>query len=227
MEKEVTDRSRLRLLIADDHAIFGEALRVFLEKHYSVVGVVTDGCAMVQEALRLRPELVLVDIGMPLLNGLDAARRIKRQAPNIKFVFLTMRDDSNLAAAALDLGATGFVLKMSCGQELLKAIAHVLRGQSYLTPKLRAEDWVESKARARQFSVELTPRQREIVQLYAEGWSIKQIAGLLNLSDKTIEFHKHHIMESFDLKNNAALVLFALKRGLVTIDRPEFLYHGE
>jgi DNA-binding NarL/FixJ family response regulator len=217
MEKAAKDRSRLRLLIADDHAIFAETLRVYLEKQqYSVVGTVTNGCAMLQEALALRPEIVLVDIGMPLLNGLDAARRIKRQAPDIKFVFLTMHDDSNMAAAALELGPIAYVLKHSCGQELLKAIEHVLRGQPYLTPKLRAQDWVETKARARQFSMELTPRQRDVVQLFAEGRPIKQIAGLLNLSEKTIEFHKHHIMESFNLQNNAALVLFALRHGLIS-----------
>jgi DNA-binding NarL/FixJ family response regulator len=216
MEKAATERSRLRILIADDHAIFAETLRVYLEKQYSVVGVVTDGCAMVREALALRPEVILVDIGMPLLNGLDAARRIKEQAPNFKFVFLTMHDDSNMAAAALELGPIGFVLKHSCGQELLKAIEHVVRGQSYLTPKLRAQDWVQTKARARQFSTELTARQRDVVQLFAEGRPIKQIAGLLNLSEKTIEFHKHHIMESFNLQNNAALVLFALKHRLIS-----------
>ena len=119
--------------------------------------------------MRLRPDVIVVDVGMPLLNGLDAARRIKEQAPNIKFIFLTMREDPNLAAAALELGPIGFVLKHSTGQELLKAIDHVLHGKPYITPKLRAEDWVATKARARQFSRKLTPRQREIVQLFAEG----------------------------------------------------------
>ena len=154
---------------------------------------------------------------MPLLNGFDAARKINVQAPNIKFVFLTMRDDPNLAASALELGPIGFVLKHSLGEELLKAIDHVLRGKSYLTPKLRAGDCIETKARERQFSKEMTPRRRGIVQLLGEGRSIKEIAGLLDLSEKTVEFHKHHIMKAFNLESNAALVLFALERGLISL----------
>ena len=208
----------LRFLIADDHAIFAEALRTYLEKTYTVIGVVLDGRAMVAEAMRLQPDVIVVDVGMPLLNGLDAARRIKEQAPNIKFVFLTMHDDPNLAAAALELGPVAFVLKHSTGAELLKAIDHVLHGKPYLTPKLRADDWVETKARARQFSKEMTPRQRDIVQLFAEGCQMKQIAGLLNLSEKTVEFHKHHIMEAFNLRSNADLVLFALKNRLISLN---------
>ena len=152
------------------------------------------------------------------VHWLDAARRIKEQAPNIKFIFLTMRDDPNLAAAALDLGPIGFVLKHSTGQELLRAIDHVLHGKPYITPKLRAEDWAATKARARQFSTEMTPRQREIVQLHAEGRSIKEIAGVLDISEKTVEFHKRHIQESFNLRSNAALVIFALKQGLIWLN---------
>jgi DNA-binding NarL/FixJ family response regulator len=195
--------------------IFSDALRVYLATALDIVGVVSDGHALVVEAIRLRPEIVIVDVGMPLLNGLDAARRIKELAPKVKFIFLTMRDDPNLAAAALELGPIAFILKNSAGSELLLAIEQVLRGQSYLTPKLRSDDWVEAKARARQFSTEMTPRQKDIVQLFAEGRSMKEIAGLLHLSQKTVEFHKHHIMVSFNFKSNADLVLFALNRGLI------------
>jgi DNA-binding NarL/FixJ family response regulator len=208
---------RPRFLIADDHAMFAETLSAYLGKMYPVVAVVSDGRAMVREAIRISPDVIVVDVGMPLLNGLDAARRIKAQAPEVKFIFLTMQDDPNLAAAALELGPIAFVLKHSGGLELLKAIEHVLRGRPYLTPKLRAEDWVTTKARARQFSKELTQRQREIVQMFAEGHSMKEIAGLLDLSEKTVEFHKHHIMESFNLKSNAELVLFALKHRLISV----------
>lgn len=204
-----------RLLIADDHAVFAEALQGYLERTYTVVGLVRDGHAMVAEATRLHPDLIVVDVGMPCLNGFDAARRINSLTPNIKFVFLTMRDDPNLAAATLELGQIGFVLKHSPGKELLIAIDHVLQGKSYLTPKLRGEDWVETKARARRFSTEMTPRQRNIVQLFGEGRSIKEIAGVLDISVKTVEFHKHHIMEAFNLGSNAALVLFSLKLGLI------------
>src|ERR1700760_176663 len=206
-----------RLLIADDHAMFAEMLRIYLEKTYRVVGVVANGRAMVEETTRLRPEVIVVDVGMPLLNGLDAARAVIEQAPHIKFVFLTMRDDRNLAAAALELGAVGFVLKHSAGHELLHAIDHVLHGKPYLTAKLKAEDWVEAKARAQQFSKEMTPRQREIVQLHGEGRSIKEIASILDISKKTVEFHKHHIQQSFGLRSNADMVLFAVKQGLISV----------
>ncbi len=208
-----------RLLIADDHVMFAEALKLYLEKTYAVLGVVPDGRAMQAEAMRLRPDLIVADIGMPSLNGLDAARRIKEQAPNIKFVFLTMQADPNLAAAALELGPIGFVLKQSPGKELLQAIDQVIHHRPYLTPKLKAEDWVAARTRARQSSKDLTPRQKDIVQLYGEGRSLKEIARFLDLSEKTVEFHKHHIQESFNLASNADLVLFAVKRGLISLNR--------
>jgi len=218
MGKARTGKSGPRFLIADDHKIFAEALCALLEEKYSVVGVIADGQAMVAEATKLKPDVIVVDVGMPLLNGLDAARKVREVAPDIKFVFLTMQDDSNLAAAAMELGAVAFVLKHSGKQELLQAIDQVLGGKPYITPRLRAEDWVAAKTRARQFSKELTPRQREVVQLFAEGRPIKEIAWRLGLSEKTVEFHKHHIMEAFNLKSNAELVLFALKRGLISVN---------
>jgi len=218
MDRDFTAKSRPCFLIADDHTIFAEALRAYLERYYPVVGVVPDGRAMIEEAVKLRPDVVIVDVGMPRLNGLDAAKRIKEQAPEVKFIFLTMHDDPNLAAAAMELGPVAFVLKHSAGPELLKAITLVLQGKSYVTAKLRAEDWVATKARAKQYSKDMTARQRDVVQLFAEGRSMKEIAGLLDLSEKTVEFHKHHIMESFHLRSNADLVLFALKHGLISIN---------
>jgi DNA-binding NarL/FixJ family response regulator len=218
METVSRDRSRPRLLIADDHAIFAEALKIYLERAYQVVGMVPDGRALIEEALRLKPEVIVADVAMPILNGLDAVRRIKELTPNVKFIFLTMQVDPNLAAAALELGPIAFVLKSSTGTELLKAIDLVLHGKSYLSPQLKADDWAATRVRARQFTKELTPRQREIVQLFAEGRPMKEIAWMLNLSEKTVEFHKHHIMEAFNLKSNAGLILFALKHGLVSVD---------
>jgi DNA-binding NarL/FixJ family response regulator len=224
METIPTKSSRPRILIADDHAIFAETLRAYLEKTFTVVGVAADGRAMLQEAIRLSPEVIVADVGMPLLNGLDAARRIREHVPNVRFVFLTMHDDANLAAAALELGKVAFVLKCSGGLELLTAIEEILHGRSYVTPKLRPDDWVVAKTRAHQFSKELTRRQCDFVQLFAEGRSMKEIAAILSLSEKTVEFHKHHIMEAFGLKNNAALVLFAVKRGLISVDpQPSFV----
>ena len=218
MESVSTDRARPHFVIADDHAIFAEALKVFLERTYPVVSVVADGRALIEAAFRFRPEVIVVDVGMPVLNGLDAARRIKEDTPSVKFIFLTMQADPNLAAAALELGLIGFVIKHAAGSELLKAIDSVLHGKAYLSHQVRANDWVDTRARARQFTKELSPRQREIVQLYAEGRSIKEIAGVLNLSGKTVEFHKHHIMEALNLKSNAGLILYALKHGLVFAD---------
>jgi DNA-binding NarL/FixJ family response regulator len=216
MESVSLGGTRTRLLIADDHAMFAETLRVYLERTYTVIGVVTEGRTMVSEAIRLQPNAIVADVGMPILNGLDAARRIKEQAPNVKFIFLTMRDDPNLAAAALELGPVGFILKHSTGQELLKAIDHVLHCKPYLTPKLRADDWAATKVRAQQYSKAMTTRQREVIQLIAEGRPMKEIADLLGLSEKTVEFHKQHIREAFDLRNNADFVLLALKHGLIS-----------
>jgi DNA-binding NarL/FixJ family response regulator len=207
-----------RILIADDHAIFTEALRVYLEKTFTVIGVVADGRAMLREAIALVPDVIVADIAMPLLNGLDAARRIREQVPSVRFVFLTMFDDATLAATALELGRVAFVLKCSGGLELLTAVEEVMQGRSYASPRLRAEDWVAAKSRAQQFSKKLTERQCDVVQLFAEGRPLKEIAGILNLSEKTVEFHKHHVMEAFGLKSNAALVLFALRRGLISVN---------
>jgi DNA-binding NarL/FixJ family response regulator len=218
METIHMNPARPRILIADDHEIFAEALRAYLEKIFTVIGSVGDGRAMLEEAVRLKPDVIVTDVAMPLLNGLDAARRIQEQVPNVRFVFLTMHADPNLAAAALQLGRVAFVLKCSGGLELLKAIDQILHGHPYMTPMLRSADWVTAKARARQFSRELTKRQRDVVQLFAEGRPMKQIASILSLSEKTVEFHKHHIMETFHVRSNADLVLFALKRGLIIVD---------
>ncbi|HXY52903.1 MAG TPA: response regulator transcription factor [Terriglobales bacterium] len=212
------DRSltRSRVLIADDHSIVAEGLRSVLEKTFDVVGIVRDGRELLVEAPKLKPDVIVLDISMPLLNGLDAAERVKPLLPDTKFVFLTMRDDPNLAAAALALGAVGYVLKHSAASELLTAVHEVLQGKSYVTPKLRPENWAVQGTRVRQFSKELTPRQKDVLQLLAEGRPMKEIADILEVSEKTVMFHKYHIMESFHLKSNADLVLFALKHHLIS-----------
>jgi len=217
------DSPRPRLLIADDHVIFLEALKCFLEKTYAVAGTVRDGRSLVTEAIRLKPDVIILDVGMPLLNGLDAARRIREELPGVRLVFLTMQENTNLAAAAIDLGHAAFVLKHSVSAELMTAIEQVWRGKSYVTPKLRSEDWVEQRTRVKQFSKALTARQRDIVQLFAEGYGLKEIAAHLNLSVKTVEFHKHQIMAEFNVKSNAGLVLFAVKKGLISIG-PDIVY---
>ena len=208
--------NRRRVLIADDHSIVAEGLRSLLEKTCEVVGIVSDGRQLLAEAPRLKPDVIVLDIGMPLLNGLDAAERLRKSVPHSKLIFLTMQDDPNLAAAALKLGPVGYVLKHAATSELLVAISAVLEGRSYVTPKLRSENQVVREARARQFCKDLTPRQQEVLQLLAEGRPMKEVADILKVSEKTIMFHKYHIMESFNLKNNAELVLFALKRHLIS-----------
>lgn len=214
--------NRPRVLIADDHAMFAETLRLFLEKSYTVLGTVSDGRALMSATIKLNPDLIVLDVAMPLLNGFDAARRIREQFPKLKLVFLTMHEDPNLAAAALELGSIGFVLKHSAGSELLRAIEHVLRGSTYVTPRLKADRWL-NKERAQQFFRQLNERQREVVQLCAEGHSIKEIAWQLHLSEKTVEFHKRQIMHAHNLKSNAELVLFALDQGLIMHNsRPRF-----
>lgn len=219
----VPPKAQPSLLIADDHGVFLEALKLLLEKSHVVIGTVLDGRALVNEAFKFKPDMIIVDIGMPLLNGFDAVCRIREQLPNIRIVFLTMKDDPNLAAAAMKLGNVGFVLKHSAAKELLTAIDHVWHGKSFTSPKLRSEDWVEQRSRVMQFSKGLTPRQRDVVQLFAEGYSLKEIAARLDLSPKTIEFHKHHIMASFNLKTNSDVVLFAIKKGLISVE-PEARY---
>ena len=208
--------SRLRVLIADDHRVVAEGLRSLLEKRYDVIGIVRDGRELLVEAPELKPDVIVLDIGMPLLNGLDAAERLKSVLPAAKLVFLTMNDDPNLAAAALNLGAVGYVLKHAAASELLKAVSEVLQGRAYVTAKLRAENWAVREARARQFSKELTRRQQDVLQLLAEGRPMKEVADILKLSEKTVMFHKYHIMHAFNLRNNAELVLFALKRHLIS-----------
>lgn len=197
--------------------MFVEALRILLQSKYEVIGVVADGHTLVAEAIRLVPDILVVDVGMPFLNGFDAARQIKDKMPNMSVVFVTMQENPVMAAAAKELGA-GFVLKLSSSSELLTAIEDVLHGKPYISARLKSDDWVAERARARLFTKDLTARQREIVQLCAEGRAIKEIASTLCLSEKTVEFHKHNIMGTYGIKNNAELVLFALKLGLISMN---------
>ena len=217
MQQTSHSDERPRLLLADDHVMVTEALRSLLEEEgYFVVGVVSDGRALLAAAQNLRPDFVVLDIGMPLMNGLDAAVGLRRALPRVKIVFLTMKDDCNLAAAVLRLGTVGYVLKHSAASELLTALREVSRGRSYVAPRLRAENWAVRDARARQVSKSLTPRQREVLQLLAEGRPMKEIGGILNVSEKTVMFHKYHIMRCHNLKSNADVILLALKEQLIS-----------
>jgi DNA-binding NarL/FixJ family response regulator len=215
VEKAIRSRQSASILIADDHSMFAEALRRVLEDEYTVLGIVEDGRKLVEEALRLKPEFIVADIGMPLLNGFDAVKQIWERLPKTRVVFLTMQEDPRLAASAVKLGAVGFVLKHSAASELLAAISEVLRGKAYVTARLRPRDWADRDELAQQLSKELTPRQREVLQLLAEGHTMAEVGLILEMSPKTVMFHKYRIMRTFNLKNNADLLRLAIKSNLI------------
>lgn len=214
-----------RLLMADDHPIMLAGLRKLVEDMCEVVGTVQDGRALVEAAERLRPDLILLDISMPLLNGMDAARQIKKSVPDAKLIFLTMHASPVFATEALQAGASGYLLKQSAASELSHAIDTVLQGQTYLTPTITKPVLDSLNSMRKQKSTELrrslinlTPRQREVLQLLAEGKTPKDIAVLLNVSVKTVEFHKTRLMEELNLHSTLALAKFAIAEGLVSAD---------
>ena len=206
--------ARPRILMGDDHQMLLDAFTVMLEQDFDVVGAVTDGRALLQEFARLNPDVVLLDVAMPLLNGLDAARQLKATHRTVKLIFLTMNPDPDLASEALRLGASGYVLKSSAARELKQAIQEALRGRSYITP-LITRDVVGSLIHQGAPRTELTGRQREVLQLIAEGKSMKEAAAILDLTPRTIAFHKYRMMEQLDLKTTAELVKFAVRRGVI------------
>ena len=200
--------------MADDHLMLLEAFKALLEPDFEVVGTVTDGRALLEEFSRLHPDVVLLDVAMPLLNGLDAGRQLKAQRRSVKLIYLTMNPDPDLAGEALRLGASGYVLKSSAAQELKQAIHEALRGRSYITP-LITRDVVGSLLQPRTSRAELTARQREVLQLLAEGKSMKEVAAILDLTPRTVAFHKYRMMEQLHLKTSAELVRFAVQQGVV------------
>ena len=206
--------ARPRILMADDHLLLLDAFRALLEPDYDVVGAVTDGRMLLQEFSRLNPDVVLLDVAMPLLNGLDAGRLLKAQRKSVKLIYMTMNPDPELAGDALRLGASGYVLKSSAAQELKQAIQEALRGRSYITP-LITRDVVGSLIENRPGRRELTVRQREVLQLLAEGRSMKEAAAILDLTPRTVAFHKYRMMEQLGLKTSAELVQFAVRQGIV------------
>ncbi len=211
--------SRPRILIAEDHTLVAEAFQKLLEPHYDVVGIVGDGRALVTAAQRLNPSIVVLDVSMPLLNGLDAGRQLKNSMPHIKIIFVTMNEDHELAAEALSVGASGYLLKTSASSELLRAVQEVLRGKSYLTPRISEQLLADSMRdpRADRPAKHLTMRQREVLQLLAEGRSMKEAADILQITPRTVAFHKYRTMEEFDIKSNAELIRFAMRQGLLKV----------
>jgi len=207
---------RPRVLLADDHRLVLGALEALLSRECDVVGTATDGRALVAAAASLQPDLVVLDVAMPLLNGLDAARQIKRACPRIKIVVITMNEDPELAAEAFRAGASAHILKQSAASELLSAIREVTSGRSYVTP-LVTEDLVATLLRGGDLppSRGLTARQREVLQLLAEGYSMKQAAGVLNVTPRTVAFHKYRMMAQLRIKSTAELIQFAIKQRVV------------
>jgi DNA-binding NarL/FixJ family response regulator len=200
-------------MLADDHTILVEAFRKLLEPHYDVVGAVGDGRSLLDVAPQLNPEVIILDIGMPLMNGLEAGLRLKEQMPNLKLVILTMNDDPDLAVEAMRCGASAYLLKVSAAEELLRAIQFALKGKTYVTP-LIAKSMQDSFIRnpeAKGQAKTLTPRQREVVQLLAEGKSMKEAASILKIKERTVAFHKYRAMEELNLTTSAELVQFAIK----------------
>lgn len=211
--------TRPRILLADDHTMVLEGLRKLLEEEYELVGMVEDGRTLVKVARQQNPDVIVLDISMPQLNGLDAARQLHKLLPNCKLIFLTMHADPTYAKEAFQVGASAYLLKRSAASELTQAIQAVLKDQFYVTP-LIAKDMLlplcnNSNQSQKNKSV-LTPRQREVLQLVAEGKGTKDIATILNLSIKTVEFHKTHIMRELDLRTTVELTKYAIAHGLIS-----------
>ena len=212
--------SKITVLLADDHRIVLEGLRGLLEDKFDIVGAVEDGRELLEQTQKLHPDVIVVDIGMPLLNGIDAVTQIKKAGLGTKVVFLTMHQDAMYAKEAFEAGALGFVLKHSAPSELKTAIEEALKGNTYISPAIAQELMHlyrdEADLKAGTFG-SLTLRQREVMQLLAEGKSAKEIAKILHISTRTVEFHKYNMMEQLGIKTSAELVHFAIKHGIVSI----------
>jgi DNA-binding NarL/FixJ family response regulator len=208
---------RPRVILADDHRLLREAFAALIKAECDVVGTATDGRALLEIVPELRPDIVVLDIAMPLLNGMDAARQLKQVMPDVRLIFLTVNEDPDLAAEAFRVGAAGYLLKNSAASELLQAIREVFQGRSYVTP-LATQGLVQrlQNPEPAKAKFELSPRQREVLQLLAEGHTMKEIARLLKITPRTVAFHKYTMMDSLGIKSSALLVQFALKQGLVS-----------
>jgi len=211
---------KIRVLLADDHQIFLEGLKGLLEPEFDLAGTVEDGRALVKAAEMLHPDVIVADISMPLLNGVEAVRQIKHSDRRVKVIFLTMHPDVSFAALAFEVGASGYVIKSSASRELITAINDVMRGKTYVTPDIAGElmqTYKKTKSGDNPFNQKLTERQKEIMQLIAEGRLTKEIADILCISVRTVERHKYNMMQELNLKTTAHLVKYAIKQGIVSI----------
>jgi DNA-binding NarL/FixJ family response regulator len=208
---------RTRLLLADDHTLLLEGIRLMLEPEFELIGCVGDGQALLTSARTLKPDVILLDISMPLLNGIDAARQLRKTLPSAKLIFLTMHGDREYVTEAFRAGAAGYLLKRAAASELLTAIREVLKGNFYVSP-LVARNALELLAGSAK-SERLTPRRREVLQLVAEGRSRKEIAGILSISVKTVEFHKAELTQELNLRTVADFTRYAIEHGMITSER--------
>jgi len=209
--------SQARVLLADDHVLVVEAFVKLLEPYFTVVGIVTDGYDLLKAATQLRPDVIVIDIGMPKLNGIDAGRKLKTALPNTKLVVVTMNENVEVAAEALHNWASAFLLKKSAGTELIKAIREVLQGNSYVTPAV-AQQLLDQFIRDPNpvHTSKLSRRQRQVLQLLAEGKNMTQAAQVLGITARTVAFHKYRIMEEFNLKTTSDLLRLAMKENIVS-----------
>jgi DNA-binding NarL/FixJ family response regulator len=210
--------SRSRILIADDHNMVAELLKQLLDNDFDVVGTFGDGRALVSAAVELKPDVIVLDVAMPVLNGLDAGRQAKKMLPSVKLVYLTMNPDAEVAAEAFTLGASGYLLKTSAASELTTAVREALRGRTYLSKDLSRDTidslrWQHNKLV--DVNARLTHRQREVLQLLAEGKVMKEIAAILHTSPRTVNYHKYTMMKILGVKSNAELVRYAVRNHIV------------
>ena len=210
--------SKPRVLLADDHSMVIAGLSRMLEPEFELAGTAENGQVLLELAAGSRPDVIVVDISMPLLNGIEAIRQLKKAGSNAKVIVLTMHSDVGLATEAIEAGAEGYLLKQSAAEELTVAIREVLKGRAYITPVL-AKDVLEALMKggsdAESPAAKLTPRERQVLQLVAEGMSAKEIAGVLNVSTRTAEFHKYNVQDKLGLKTTAELTQYAIRHGIV------------
>ncbi len=209
---------RPRVVLADDHTLVAEACKKLLEPEFEVVRIVPDGRALLSAAAELKPDVIVTDIAMPQLNGLDAGEQVRQLLPSARLIFLTMNGSRELAAEAFRRGASGYLLKTSAASELTTALRQVLRGERYLSPLLSKQDvrrFLQHTADNHAQLPALTPRQREVLQLLAEGRSMKEVGSVLNLATRTVAFHKYRIMSMLGLKSNAELVQYAIRNSII------------
>ena len=207
-------KHRTKVLLADDHTVVAEGLATLLKNRFDLVGTVGNGSELIDAARKLRPDVIVADISMPVLSGLEALRRLKAARSDAKVIFLTMHADAQLATEAFRAGASGYVLKQSAGEELIAAIQEVLQGRTYLTP-LMTKDVIANFTETTPPTVKLTTRQREVLRLIAEGRRMKEIGAILQLSTRTVETHKYEMMRGLGVESTAELVRYAVQIGLV------------